>query len=73
MPTFIESFYIGRLHQEEDLGFHGLACERIKNIDDKDPAAYRNNVNPGTATITVSGKEACIGKKEITFNIERTL
>jgi hypothetical protein len=36
-------------------------------------AAYKNNVNPGTATITVSGKGACIGKKEITFNIERTL
>jgi hypothetical protein len=62
MPTFIESFHLSNLHQEEDLGFHGLACERIKN-----------NVNPGTATITVSGKGAYIGKKEITFNIERTL
>jgi uncharacterized protein (DUF4213/DUF364 family) len=36
-------------------------------------AAYKNNVNPGTATVTVAGKGATIGKKEITFNIERTL
>jgi hypothetical protein len=36
-------------------------------------AAYRDNVNPGTATITISAKGIYTGKKIITFNIQRTL
>jgi hypothetical protein len=37
MATLIETFYITRLHQEEDLGFHGMAYDSISDIADKDP------------------------------------
>jgi hypothetical protein len=37
MATIIELFALARLHQEEDLGFHGMAYDYISDIKDKDP------------------------------------
>jgi hypothetical protein len=37
MNTLIKTFYITRLHQEEDLGFHGMAYDSIEDIADRDP------------------------------------